>query len=123
MRHPLRSTFDPDPAAVAAVRRFVHDALAERVAHDTVDEIVLVASELATNAVEHARTPFEVALHTDDHLHIDVVDGSPALPIVRPWSSSAESGRGMQIVDAICDRWGVEVHEHAKRVWCEKDLG
>ena len=87
----------------------------------TIDDVKLVVSELATNAVQHAGTTFEVVLHTDGHIRIDVFDESPRLPIPEPVPPTAMSGRGLHIVEAVCDRWGVEVHDDYKCVWCEID--
>jgi two-component sensor histidine kinase len=92
----------------------------ENAAAATIDDVGLVVSELATNAVKHAATTFEVAVRIGGRIRIDVSDESPVLPTppqnVPP---TAISGRGLQLVDALCDRWGVEVHDGYKCVWCE----
>jgi anti-sigma regulatory factor (Ser/Thr protein kinase) len=87
-----------------------------------ISDIELIVSELATNAVKYAGTSFEVGVHTDGLVRIDVSDRSPRLPEPRPASPTALSGGGLHLLEAICDRWGVEVHDDYKSVWCEKAL-
>lgn len=95
----------------------------------------LIVSELASNAVTHGHVPgrdFEVRLTlTPAVMHIEVTDGRTgsgppagrgALAPARP---GAESGRGLVLVDALADRWGVETRTPApgKTVWAEVDRG
>lgn len=118
-----RRKFPPTSPSVRAARAYTVAAL-RRETHDPalISDIELIVSELAANAVTHAGTIFEVAVHTDGLVRIDVSDQSPQLPEPRPASPTAPSGRGLHLLDAICDRWGVEVHDDYKCVWCEKDL-
>lgn len=99
----------------------------------------LVIAELASNAVTHghvAGRAFEVRLTlTRTVLHIEVTDTrTDSLPPAGPGAlvpadlgrePGAESGRGLLLVDALADRWGVEARTPApgKRVWAECDLG
>lgn len=114
--------FEPQATAVRSARRFVR-------AHAGIDgdrgaDLELITSELATNAVLHARTPFEVRVRAvDGHLRVEVADGSPALPVVKEHGSEAPTGRGLKILDAIADRWGVDPTDDGKVVWFEVDLG
>ena len=55
---------------------FLQTAMAGRVAPEFQDELTVVLSELASNAVRHARTPFEVVVTTNGHVRIEVEDGS-----------------------------------------------
>jgi len=77
-------------------------------------------SELATNVVRHAKTPFEVVVYTDGLVRIEVEDGSPESLNLKV--ASDEGGRGLTIVDQLCDRWDVHVARDRKCVWCERDL-
>ena len=77
-------------------------------------------SELATNAVRHAHTPFEVVVQTDGYVRIEVEDRSTDPPVRKP--PSEEGGRGLAIVEQLCDRWGVHIVREKKYVWCERDL-
>ncbi len=118
-----RRKFPPTPPSVRAARTYTVTALRrETVEPALISDIKLIVSELATNAVEHAGTIFEVAVHTDGLVRVDVSDQSPQLPERRPASPTTTSGRGLRVLDAICDRWGVEVHDGYKSVWCEKDV-
>jgi anti-sigma regulatory factor (Ser/Thr protein kinase) len=122
MSEPSRRSFPPQPAAVREVRRFVRESLGDQLDADHLEDLELVASELATNAVTHAGTPFDIVVATDGLVRIDVYDGARGRPVKRPPSTTATSGRGMQIVDQLCDRWGVHDAGSGKCVWCEKDL-
>jgi len=120
----VRRPFEPAAGSVAAARRFVATTLAAAgLDSPAILEPALVAvSELATNAVVHARTRFEVEVDTTPSVRITVSDGSavaPELRRVQPWSPS---GRGVAMVDATASRWGIECQASGKRVWWEVDL-
>lgn len=108
-----------DAAEIARVR----DEVAARL--DGVGEaqrslVTLVVSELVTNALLHAGGAGGVRVLADDgSLRIEVDDDAPADPARRTPGPSDVSGRGLQIVGRICERWGVEHHGSAKTVWCE----
>jgi anti-sigma regulatory factor (Ser/Thr protein kinase) len=91
-----------------------------------VDDALLVVSELVTNAVRHAgsesRTLELELARTGDHLRVALSDGSTASPSPRSASHVAEDGRGMAILAALSDRWGIEPHNGGKQVWWEVDL-
>ncbi len=88
---------------------------------------VHVVAELASNAVLHGRVPgrdfrLRLLLHTDGTLRIEVTDArGDRIPQVRvAVDGDAESGRGLLIVAAYADRWGVdEAPAHCKTVWAE----
>jgi anti-sigma regulatory factor (Ser/Thr protein kinase) len=84
------------------------------------DVAMVVVSELASNAVEHARTPFEVAVETAPGLRITVADGSPVLPARRDAGPLEVSGRGLMMLEAA-GRWAAEPHGGGKRVSWEHD--
>ncbi len=87
-----------------------------------------VVAELATNAVTHGRVPgrdFRLAFYVvDDTLRIEVTDTrGDRLPQRQPAAPEAESGRGLCLVDALADRWGVsEDRFPRKTVWAELRL-
>ena len=118
----LRRSFPPTPDAIPQARNFVKETLAERVTDDTAADLVLALSELATNVVEHAGTPFEVVVDTDGRARIEIEDTSPRLPVPTRAAPEETSGRGLAMVDQLCDRWGVHIAQNAKCVWCERDL-
>lgn len=77
-----------------------------------------LVSELATNAVIHARTRFSVSLSLeDDCLRLTVADRSPRSPVTKSHSQDATTGRGLSLVQALADDWGVQHHQGGKAVW------
>jgi anti-sigma regulatory factor (Ser/Thr protein kinase) len=111
--------FAPDGSSVSAARRFAH-ARFERVTSRYVADLVLVVSELATNAVMHARTPFSVGLNLGSGVaRVEVVDGAPDLPSEHSLALSTSNGRGLLIVATLSDEWGVDWHQDTKTVWAE----
>jgi anti-sigma regulatory factor (Ser/Thr protein kinase) len=84
---------------------------------------VLLTSELVSNVVLHARTPVELTVRSAQGvLRVEVGDHSPQLPIVKDYDRTAVTGRGLQLVAALADRWGVEPSDNGKVVWFEIEL-
>ncbi|WP_331720499.1 ATP-binding protein (plasmid) [Streptomyces sp. NBC_00161] len=92
---------------------------------ELVDAALLPLSELVTNAFRHgAGAVVDVRLYfTEAYLCIEVDDGSPWVPRRYPAEPLAKGGRGLDVVDALADVWGVT--EDGTRVWCliRRDLG
>lgn len=89
---------------------------------DVAETIALILTELATNAVRHARRhgrTFDVALAHDGGktIEVEVSDGSPHHPVLNGYDPDATSGRGLLLVDALCEEWGVREREFGKSVW------
>jgi anti-sigma regulatory factor (Ser/Thr protein kinase) len=113
------------PAEVGSASRaraFVTHHLVEHRLLYLVDEVRLVASELATNAVVHARTRFTVILEGREHsVLLTVCDGSPIEPAaldIRPEMSM--TGRGLHIVNLVSKTWGVTALDGTnKSVWAQ----
>ncbi|MEV5309660.1 ATP-binding protein [Streptomyces sp. NPDC052610] len=88
-----------------------------------------IVAELAANAATHGRAPgrdFRLLLYVvDDTLRIEVTDTrADRLPRTAPAALDAESGRGLLIVDALADRWGVtQGPPPRKTVWAEVTTG
>jgi anti-sigma regulatory factor (Ser/Thr protein kinase) len=111
--------------APLAARRFVSSVLARRPYQGRVKpaDAKLVISELATNAVVHAGTPFTISLRPNGStLRISVRDWSLARPIVRNSGLTDLSGRGLHLVAAMAHKWGVEADPDGKTVWAELPL-
>jgi anti-anti-sigma factor len=85
------------------------------------DAAQLVASELVTNAVVHAGTEIDLTLRLImPILHIAVRDTGPGRPkIAGPIDESAESGRGLLLVDALASTWGTFFPDNGKIVWAQ----
>lgn len=118
----LRRSFPPTPDAVSEARAFLQEVLPGTVGEDAAADLSLALSELVTNAVQHAGTPFDVVVETNGAVWVGVEDASPRPPVPQQAEPSALGGRGLALVAALCDRWGVHVVEGAKCVWCERDL-
>lgn len=110
-------------ASVPLARRFVRSTLQSWERDGLIETAVLVVSELATNAVLHARSAFTVTVVLDEHggLRIEVLDGSPKLPLRRAASRGATTGRGLAIVQGLVTDWGSEPLETGKRIWVQLD--
>lgn len=105
-------------------RAFVRDMLATWSLADLEWVAAQVVSELATNAVIHARTAFTVALSLDDGvLRVSVTDRSPRQPVRRRYSEQATTGRGLALVERLAVTWGVASGTGGKTVWCELRVG
>jgi serine/threonine-protein kinase RsbW len=112
------------PSSAAAVRqRICADLLAAGIAETVIDDVILVATELLSNALRHAR-----ALDGDllgiswdvegDAVWIKVTDGGGRHhPHVRHPSPDETNGRGLSIVSALAAEWGVEQGDTNATVW------
>jgi anti-sigma regulatory factor (Ser/Thr protein kinase) len=122
------ATFVADPSSTTAARRFASE-LIEQWGYDGVaGDAALCVSELAANALIHARGPFTVTIRpAGAGVRVDVIDPRPdQLPVVVPLVGTAvdltersTTGRGLQIVATLADRWGVSTTKGAKAVWIE----
>lgn len=84
------------------------------------DTVLLLVSEIVTNAVRHAATPFELTISVERaQVTVAVVDHDQQhLPKLRDPSPQDTSGRGMRIVEELASSWGTEpIDDDAKRVW------
>lgn len=114
--------FESDAEGARSARRF---ARAELEAHDrgVAATAELLVSELASNVVRHAATPFTVTVEVAETLtRVSVADGLDVDLRITAARGDATSGRGLQILDALADRWGVARRPSGKRVWFELDL-
>jgi len=112
-------TWPPEPVSVSHARRFLHETVSLWSLEAVGDDAAVVLSELATNAVIHARTDFTVRLSPSGKqaLRLSVTDGSTQMPR-RVTSRDATSGRGLQLIDALSAEWGATVNGvEGKTVW------
>jgi anti-sigma regulatory factor (Ser/Thr protein kinase) len=78
-----------------------------------------VVSELATNAALHAHSEYTVHLRLDaDSLLVEVSDASHVRPQQRHYAADATTGRGLMLVEALAEDWGVQASPTGKTVWC-----
>jgi len=93
------------------------------VAPHLVDDIVLLVSELVTNAVIHGRSPIELRLRrARRHVVLEIHDGARFLPRKLRPTAEDEHGRGLQLVTILADRWGIRPTADGKSVWCMFEL-
>ena len=115
------SVFGCTAGAPARARHFVTWTLQSWGRADLVEDAAVVASELATTAVLHARTDFTIAVFTrgDGRVRVAVRDASHALPRPRVATPLEGSGRGLTLIEAISAVWGVDVLPDGKIVWAQ----
>jgi anti-sigma regulatory factor (Ser/Thr protein kinase) len=115
---------EPDPEAPRRARRFIREfCAAAELDPDVCETAALLTSELVTNAILHGRTRARLtARRPGDRLHVSVQDQNPALPAVGSHDLTAESGRGLAIVAALADDWGIETDNGSKAVWFALDV-
>ncbi|CAL9448369.1 hypothetical protein SUDANB60_02377 [Streptomyces sp. enrichment culture] len=115
--------FTAHPEEVARLRRDVRLRLRAWGLDDLVDTAQLCVSELVSNIVTHVGTgtPGSLVLSTGGaRLRVEVHDpDTRALPTLVDAEVDAEGGRGMALVAALADRWGVQVYDDHKVTWCE----
>jgi len=110
-------SFRASPAAVAEARAYANEQT-QGSSSRAADVVELLVSELASNAVAHAGTPFTVSVQFDDQrIRVEVSDTGDGEPCVRPPDPLASNGRGLQLLGALADSWGVDPHEPGKTVW------
>lgn len=137
----------PDPTEVGRARRWVRSRLAgSGVADDDplAETLILLVSELVTNAVVHTGCPAVLRLSFRDvcgarsgaHsgarsgargapgggiVRLEVADLSARPPVPRHAEGDESNGRGLELVDGLADRWGWSPEGVGKRIWCELD--
>ncbi|MFB7568904.1 ATP-binding protein [Streptomyces sp. NPDC056165] len=127
VRTPWTVEFTALEEEVAVLRRRVREYLGSWGLRDLVDEAQLCVSELVANVITHvgAGTPTTLAvLMNGSSLRIEVHDpDTSALPAVVAADVESEGGRGMTLVEALTDRWGVQLLADRKVTWCELATG
>lgn len=105
-------------AGVAEVREFVRTQLAAWRYRGWRDDVVLIASEMVTNALLHGEGEPVLRLSGSAwRVRIEVSDDSPTLPAVR--EAGADGGWGLRLLDQVSAGWGAFPRGTGKVVWCE----
>ena len=105
--------------SVTSARRFVADALVH-VPKPLLESVELMVSELASNCVVHARAEFQVCIvRAAGVLRVEVTDSGGGVPLLQHPDVNELRGRGLVIVKALADEWGVvrRAGEAGKMVW------
>ena len=111
--------------SVAVARRHVRQVLTRLGAQVLEESAELGVSELVTNAILHAQTPFTLTVRVllGGRVRIDVTDSSPSPVQLRHFGVAASTGRGLQLVASTSSAWGIEElapqQGPGKTVWFE----
>jgi anti-sigma regulatory factor (Ser/Thr protein kinase) len=110
-------TFPCEASSVTEARHAVVAFLENEGCADRGSETAgLLVSELATNAVRHAKTPFTVGIrHGSGKLEVEVGDGNPAFP--QPRDPDDDGGRGLRIIEVLAEEWGSRAQAPGKVVY------
>lgn len=112
--------------AIRPARGWVREALASWALDALAEPCVQIASELVSNALSHARGESRLTLllmYAAGTLRVEVRDEDRVnLPVKKDPVESDIAGRGLIIVEALSERWGVRVTDLGKSVWAELDF-
>ncbi|MFI2190419.1 ATP-binding protein [Streptomyces sioyaensis] len=120
----------PDPAEVGRARRWARSRLVGSgigVDEPVAETLILLISELVTNAVVHTGTSavlrmcFSGSGAVVGTVRVEVADASARPPRQRHADGDDTNGRGLELVDGLADRWGWQQEATGKRIWCEVD--
>lgn len=112
------ATLPSDVRSVGEARRFTDTALNEWGCDQIADTAVLLVSELASNAILHARSDIRIFLSRElDQLKVKVCDRSPVIPRPRRFGVESATGRGLALVEQLSVDWGVQREAGGKCVW------
>jgi anti-sigma regulatory factor (Ser/Thr protein kinase) len=112
---------------VARARRFAVESLGPGM--EARDQVSLLVSEAVTNALLHSssgrdRGTFEVTYTlSGGRIRVEIHDdGAPVAPRRRVHGVDSMTGRGLELFDALADRWGFRGDERGRVVWFELEL-
>ncbi|MGW8955698.1 SpoIIE family protein phosphatase [Streptomyces sp. NPDC055709] len=108
--------------AAREARHHVNQKLHQWNLDDLTTNTELIASELVGNVIRHSKGPAHLRLLRSSTLVCEVSDHSPAAPHVRRASETDEGGRGLQLVAALCQRWGTRQTTDGKVIWTEQTI-
>jgi anti-sigma regulatory factor (Ser/Thr protein kinase) len=88
------------------------------------EQVVLLASELVTNAILHGRSEVRIDVScVDFRVRVTVHDENSRHPVMVSQDPDALDGRGLALVAALCSDWGVDEEATGKAVWFELPVG
>ncbi|MGW9133928.1 SpoIIE family protein phosphatase [Streptomyces sp. NPDC055681] len=114
---------EPDPSAVAGVRKEVSQWLTDRGLEEEIFATELILSELVTNAIRYGGAPIRVRMLHNRSLICEVSDSGSTAPHLRYASTTDEGGRGLYLVAQFADRWGTRYTAKGKVIWSEQTPG
>ncbi|MFZ3559082.1 MULTISPECIES: ATP-binding protein [unclassified Streptomyces] len=121
-----------DPAEVGRARRWARSRLAGsgiEADESLAETLILIVSELVTNAVVHTGHPAVLRLALPSGVpaaclgtvRVEVADTCERPPTPRHAAGEETNGRGLELVDGLADRWGWSPEGTGKAIWCEID--
>ncbi|WP_433306282.1 ATP-binding protein [Actinoplanes sp. CA-030573] len=114
----LSDSLFPIPGAIRHARNLATEACATWGLPELIGPASLVASELVTNAIEHAGTMITVQFtRRKRYMHVAVRDGSPVEPVLAEEVTAGDRGRGLKLVDSVATHWGWLPSRDGKVVW------
>jgi anti-sigma regulatory factor (Ser/Thr protein kinase) len=125
---PTRSrAFPSAPETAAAARAFLRETAALRLQRRLLRDALLLTTELTTNAVRHgsgAGDPIDVIVSIDDRaVRVTVRDRGSGFDPAQSQARTEDGGWGLDLVDALATRWGVDPGDGTTEVWFELDPG
>jgi anti-sigma regulatory factor (Ser/Thr protein kinase) len=113
---------EPQPEGPAKARRIIADELATRVPEPVLDDVKLMVSELVTNGIVHGSS------EADEPVMLDVlVNGDIRCRVLDHGEGFATRARetrsggwGLQVVEQLADRWGIQCSPQQTEVWFER---
>ena len=120
--HELDIALPRSPAAAASAREHVRGAFGAILKPERFSDAQLAVTELVANAVRHGTGDIRLRMRIDgQRLYGEVIDdGGGFEHAIRERSPEEVSGRGLGIVAALADEWGV--HEGSTHVWFSLDV-
>ncbi len=112
------------PVSMAETRRWLQSVVTSfGLGRGAAEDVLLVASELLSNAFLHAAGPYSVSAEMErDRLRVGVRDRSTTLPVLKDFEELAATGRGLRIVAATALGWGADPLPDGKVVWADLAL-
>jgi anti-sigma regulatory factor (Ser/Thr protein kinase) len=114
---------EPQPEGPAQARRIIAEELASRLPGPVLNDVKLMVSELVTNGIVHGaadeQNPVMLDLIVNGYVHCRVLDHGPGFAR-RGQQEVPGGGWGLQVVEELSDRWGMQRSPQRTEVWFER---
>ncbi|GAA2250068.1 hypothetical protein GCM10010232_42390 [Streptomyces amakusaensis] len=119
LAHRLNLRLNVEPSEIGGIRHTVIQHIGSWECAAIADDVILVVSELLANVHEHAEGVCELEIeHQDEGLVVKVSDTFMTPPTLGHRHGSAETGRGLLLVDALTDHWETTITGTGKVITC-----
>jgi serine/threonine-protein kinase RsbW len=122
------ASFPCEPASPGRARSWAAEQISGALNHlptmpSILDDAILVVSELVTNALRAGCSSADLNIEVDaEALRVGVIDDSPGVPVVHLAAPDDVGGRGLFLVAALANDWGVRKTDNGKEVWAALSL-